>query len=136
MDNAVLKKRLSTFKSSKGSLTKVSDDVLVDVIRVWEQWTGKSTDLARELGLDKWQLVFLIKKAKQLKREGTFPVEGFKEIKLAEGNIGPFPPCTGIEVALDNGKLIRFSEVSQLVDFLRAVGGSCTAPACPPKKVA
>lgn len=120
MDNLVLKKRLSTFKSSKGSLTKVSDDVLVDVIRVWEQWTGKSTDLARELGLDKWQLIFLIKKAKQLKREGMFPVEGFKEIKVVEGS-GQLPPCTGIEVAWDNGKIIRFAEVSQLVDFLKKV---------------
>ena len=63
MDNAIIKKRLSTFKSSKGSLTRVSDDVLADVIRAWEQWTGKSTDLARELGVDKYQLVFLIKKA-------------------------------------------------------------------------
>ena len=72
MDNAILRKRLSTFKSSKGSLTRVSDEVLIDVIRAWEQWNGKSTDLGRELGIDKYQLVFLIKKAKQLKRTSSF----------------------------------------------------------------
>src|ERR1700722_20325289 len=111
MDNAILRKRLSTFKSSKGSLTRVSDDVLADVIRVWEQWSGKSTDLARELGVDKYQLVFLIKKAKQLKREGTFPVDGFKEIKLDPSTVaGVGTPC-GIEICWDNGKLIRFSQV-------------------------
>lgn len=123
MDNAIIKKRLSTFKSSKGSLTRVSDEVLADVIRAWEQWTGKSTDLARELGVDKYQLVFLIKKAKQLKREGTFPEDGFKEIKLAGAPVSGFAdgPCPGIELAWDNGKLIRFSQVEQLVDFLKKV---------------
>lgn len=120
MDNAILRKRLSTFKSSKGSLTRVSDDVLADVIRAWEQWTGKSMELARELGVDKYQLVFLIKKAKQLKREGTFPVDGFKEIKVEGAQLVGLSPC-GIELAWDNGKLIRFSQVEQLVDFLKKV---------------
>ena len=122
MDHAILKKRLSSFKSAKGSLTRVSDDVLVDVIRVWEQWNGKSTDLGRELGIDKYQLVFLIKKAKQLKREGIFPVDSFKEIKLEAPGSMPIvgSPC-GIEISWDNGKLIRFSQVEQLVDFLKKV---------------
>ena len=122
MDNAIIKKRLSTFKSSKGSLTRVSDEVLADVIRAWEQWSGKSTDLARELGVDKYQLVFLIKKAKQLKREGTFPEDSFKEIKIESSQAVGFGggPC-GIEMSWDNGKLIRFSEVSQLVEFLKKV---------------
>ena len=48
-------------------------------------------------------------------------MEGFKEIKIAEGSTGVLPPCTGIEVAWDNGKIIRFAEVSQLVDFLKKV---------------
>ena len=71
---------------------------------------------------NKYQLVFLIKKAKQLKREGTFPEDGFKEIKLdvpASGFAGG--PCQGIEIAWENGKLIRFSQVEQLVEFLKKV---------------
>jgi hypothetical protein len=122
MDHAILKKRLSSFKSAKGSLTRVSDDVLVDVIKAWEQWNGKSTDLGRELGIDKYQLVFLIKKAKQLKREGIFPVDSFKEIRIEEAGSIPnvSSPC-GIELSWDNGKLIRFSQVEQLVDFLKKV---------------
>ena len=122
MDHAVLKKRLSSFKSAKGSLTRVSDDVLADVIKVWEQWSGKSTDLGRELGIDKYQLVFLIKKAKQLKREGGFPEDSFKEIKVEVPGLVPVvsSPC-GIELSWENGKLIRFSQVEQLVDFLMKV---------------
>jgi len=120
MDNAILKKRLSTFKSSKGSLIRVSDDVLFDVIRVWEQWSRKSSELARELGIDIKQLVFLIKKAKQLKREGVFPEENFKEVKL-EGSVGPVGSSCGIEIMWDNGKVIRFAQVELLVEFLKKV---------------
>ena len=119
MDNAILKKRLSTFKSSKGSLVRVSEEVLFDVIRVWEQWNGKSSDLARELGIDIKQLVFLIKKAKQLKREGVFPEENFKEIKV-DGTSSAGGLC-GIELTWDNGKVIRFAQVEMLVDFLKKV---------------
>ena len=32
MDNSILKKRLNTFKSAKGTLRKVSDDVVIDVL--------------------------------------------------------------------------------------------------------
>ena len=120
MDNAILRKRLSTFKSSKGSLIKVSDEVLFDVIRVWEEWSGRSGDLSRELGIDIKQLVFLIKKAKQLKREGVFPVEGFKEIRVEGAEQAVGEPC-GIEVTWDKGKIIRFAQVDQLVDFLKKV---------------
>ena len=73
MDNAVIKKRLSTFKSSKGNLVKVSEDLLFDVIRAWESWTGSSTDLAKELGVNVKQVSFLVRKAKKLHREGRFP---------------------------------------------------------------
>jgi len=119
MDTGILRKRLSSFKSGKGSLTRVSDDVLIDVIRVWEEWpTGKSGELARELGVDSHQLVFLIKKAKQIKRAGNFPADGFKEIKIEGVSTGI--PC-GIELTWESGKVIRFNQVEQLVDFLKKV---------------
>lgn len=122
MENAILKKRLSTFKGSKGNLIKVSDDLLFDVIRGWEAWTGTSTDLARELGVHVKQLAFIVRKAKRLQREGKFPESEFKEIKVESGVAGSFAggPC-GIEIAWDNGKIIRFGQVEQLVDFLKKV---------------
>ena len=122
MDNAILRKRLSTFKSNKGNLIKVSDDLLFDIIRTWESWTGTSTELARELGLNVKQLGFIVSKAKKLQREGKFESD-FKEIKVegapeAQGFQGA--PC-GIELAWESGKIIRFSQVEQLVDFLKKV---------------
>ncbi len=124
MDNSILKKRLSTFKGSKGNLIRVSDDLLFDVIRSWESWTGTSTDLSKELGIHVKQLAFLVRKAKKLQREGRFPESEFKEIKLSDGagtEVSGLPPCSGIEVAWDNNKLIRFNQVEQLVEFLKKV---------------
>jgi hypothetical protein len=121
MDNAILRKRLSTFKTAKGNLTRVSDDVLFDVIRMWETWTGKSTDLARELGINVKQVGFLVKKAKKLSREGLMPNEGFKEIKIEPLGIASATNPCGIEISWDNNKIIRFAQVEQLVDFLKKV---------------
>jgi hypothetical protein len=121
MDNSVLKKRLMTFKGNKGNLIKVSDDLLYDIIRSWEAWSGTSTDLAKELGIHVKQLSFIVRKAKKLHREGRFPVEEFKEIKInsESGQIMELAPCSGVELVWSNGKVIRFSQVDLLVDFLK-----------------
>lgn len=124
MENAVLKKRLNTFKSSKGTLHQVGDEVVLDVLRTWENWPGKASELYRELGLSKMQMVTMIQKAKRLVKSGVVPPSDFKEIKIEDSGVTtPFAsgPCQGIEVSWDNGKLIRFMDVSQLVDFLKKV---------------
>jgi len=40
MDTITLKKKLSTYLSSKGNLRNVSDEVLYEVLLAWENWTG------------------------------------------------------------------------------------------------
>lgn len=120
MDNSVLKKRLNTYKTSKGTLKNVGDDVLMEVLRAWENWPGTTSDLYRDLGLSKTQLFILIKKAKRLVSSGAAAVSEFKEVKIG----GDAPSSGGtcrIEIAWDNGRLIRFAEVSQLIDFLKKV---------------
>jgi hypothetical protein len=119
VENAVLKKRLNTYKTAKGTLKNVSDDVVLEVLRSWEHWQGSSADLCREIGLSRMQLVTMIQNAKRLVKSGVVPPNDFKEIKLADA--GNFPPCSGIEICWDNGKLIRFNQVDQLVDFLKKV---------------
>ena len=125
MDLAALKKRLSTFRSEKGSITRVTDDVLVEVLIAWETWTGLAKDFYKEIGVSQTQMAGIIGKAKKLKREGRFPFEEFKEIKIQDSpsNIGSLHagPCLGVEMMWDNGKLIRFQQVEQLVDFLKKV---------------
>ncbi len=124
MDNSVLKKRLNTFKSEKGNLTRVSDDVVMEVLRAWENWPGKVMDLYRELGLSKMQMVTMIQKAKRLVKSGVVVESEFKELQIsaaAGGGGSGGVPCSGIELAWDGARMIRFSEVTQLVDFLKKV---------------
>lgn len=124
MDNAILKKRLSSFRSDKGTLSNVSDELLVDILLGWESWTGTAKDFYVSLGISKMQLGGLMGKAKKLRREG-FPTDGFKEIKIEEfpSNLSSLTsgPCQGVEILWDGGKLIRFPQVEQLIDFLKKV---------------
>ena len=120
MDNSVLKKRLNTYKTSKGTLKNVGDDVVMEVLRTWENWPGNAAELYRDLGLSKMQMVTMIQKAKRLVKSGVVPVSEFKEVKIDPGVAGGEGFCR-IEIAWDKGRLIRFAEVSQLVDFLKKV---------------
>lgn len=122
MDLAILKKKISTYRTQGGHLTKVSDELAMEILYAWEQWTGPSNGFYLAIGVNAKKMASVIGKAKKLKRDGHFPAEDFKEIKLADsGSAGSSFGPRGIEISWDNGRLIRFSEVSQLVDFLKKV---------------
>ena len=64
----------------------------------------------------------MIGKAKKLKREGYFPAEEFKELTVSSPLLADTTPChLPIIVKWEVGKEIGFSEVDQLVDFLKKV---------------
>jgi hypothetical protein len=120
MDNTVLKKKLSTFRSKEGYLIGVSADVLHELLRAWEGWTGDSKDFYRSIGVNQRQIAFLLGKAKKMAREGGFPAEEFRELQLpVSTGSGGGGPCIGIELQLDGGKIIRFPSVEPLIDFLK-----------------
>lgn len=121
METNVLKKRLNTYKSGKGNLTRVEDEVVMDVLRTWEHWQGSSADLYRELGVTKMQLVTMIQKGKRLVKKGVGTGCDFKEIKIR-----PEAKESGdkIELNWECGRTIRFSSVDQLIEFLDKVGKS------------
>lgn len=119
MELTVLKKRLNTYKSSKGKLTRIDDEVVMEVLRAWENWQGKTAALYRELGLSKMQMVRMIQKAKELVKKGVITGD-FKEIRVAPAAV--VESGDKIELIWDNGRQIRFSVVSQLIEFLREVG--------------
>lgn len=119
MDLIILKKRLSTFSTDKGRLKNVSDEVLIELLRAWESWTGKAKEFYEGLGVSKQAMATLIRKAKRLSREGAGG--DFKEMNI-ESILGPPPGAiVAIEVTWDNGKVIRFPLVDQLIDFLKKV---------------
>lgn len=123
MDLEILKKKVSSFRGDGGRVRKVNDELLMEILQAWEQWTGPAAGFSKSLGVSIKGMSSIIGKAKKLKREGHFPPEDFKEIKIAEsGSAGSgLPPCSGVEIAWDNGRLIRFTQVDQLIDFLKKV---------------
>lgn len=121
MDLEILKKRLSSYRTPKGRLTRVPDELLVDVLIAWEQWTGPASGFYAALGADHRKMAGLIGRAKKLKREGFFPEEAFKEIKISDPPMPGATTCQSIEIVWDNGKVIRFPQVDCLIDFLKKV---------------
>lgn len=119
MDIIILKKRLTTFQTDNGRLKNVSDELLIDLLRAWESWTGKAKEFYGGLGVSKQAMATLIRKAKKLSRDGAGGE--FKEVNIAS-ILGPAPSTiVAIEVTWDNGKVIRFPSVDQLIDFLKKV---------------
>ena len=106
MDNKVIRKRLNTFKSSGGTIRSVCDEVIIDVLRAWENWSGTTADLYRELGLSKMQLVTLLKKAKRLVRDGVVPEEEFKQVEVGPPEAPISVECRGmIELCWESNKV-------------------------------
>lgn len=122
MDNVTLKKKLSTYLSDKGQLRNLSDEVLFEVLIAWENWQGTGKEFYRSLGFSHRQLAGILGKAKKLKREGHFGESDFKPVKV-EG-AGPeytssTGPCGVAEIVWNGGKVIRFSQIEALLDFLK-----------------
>lgn len=80
MDLAILKKRLSSFRTEGGYIRGVSNELLIDILRAWETWTGKAKEFYTSLGLSSQQMATLIQKGKRIsKEEGS---SEFREIRV------------------------------------------------------
>ena len=121
MDVEVLRKKISTFRGEGGKVRITDDQLYMEILQSWEQWKGSSKDFFRTIGVSKSGLAAIIGKAKRMRREGHFPAEEFKEIKVTDSGSAVAGPCNGVEIIWENGKLIRFQQVEQLIDFLKKV---------------
>ena len=122
MEQAILKKRLNTFRTAKGKLCRVSDEVIMEVLRAWESWPSTSKEFYQNLGLSKQQLAILIKKGKKLVKSGIVTESEFSEIKVETPEVKEVVSC-GDKIVLkwEKGNIIHFSHVDQLIDFLKKV---------------
>ena len=122
MDLEILNKKVSSYRDGGGRVRKVSDELLIEILEAWEQWTGPAKGFYTALGVSAKGISSIIGKAKKLKREG-FPTGDFKEIQVESVSpvAGQPGPCNGIELIWDHGKVIRFQQVDQLIDFLKKV---------------
>ena len=120
MELEILKKKLSSYKGEGGRVTKVSDELLLEILCAWENWTGSARDFYRALGSNQKKMARMIGKAKQLKRDGhSMP---FQELTIdgVTDAVTTAPLTCDIEVQEQN-KLIRFRKVDLLVEYLKKV---------------
>lgn len=124
MDLEVLKKKISTYKGEGGRVSITSDELLIEVLLSWEQWTGPASGFCKAIGVSPKGISSIIGRAKKLRRDG-FPTDSFREISVQDSpsNLMSLTsgPCSGVEILWDGGKLIRFQQVEQLVEFLKKV---------------
>ncbi len=123
MDFTILKKKISSYRTEKGSLTKVPDELAMEILYCWEQWNGPASGFYQAIGINHVKMAGLMGRAKKLKREG-FGVSEFKEIQVetgtnTTGNTMSLAPCSGAEVVWNDGRVIRFSQVDLLLEFLK-----------------
>lgn len=127
MEITTLKKKLSTYLTESGRLRNVSDELLYELLNSWEEWTGTATEFYRAIGFTQKQMAKLIGKGKKLKREGYFgsgseyfkeiQVEGYQETQSPDGVYFSSPM---IELSQKNGTVIRFPQLSQLLEYLKS----------------
>ena len=118
MELEVLKKKISTFRGDGGRVRITDSGLLMEILLAWEQWKGPSKEFYKEIGVSQTGMASIIGRAKKLRREGHFPAEEFKEIKVESAAMGG-SPCSGIELSWTEGRIIRFPQVDQLLEFLK-----------------
>ena len=121
MDMDVLKKKISTFRGEGGRVRITDDALLMEILVAWEQWKGPIKKFYQAIGISHAGMASIMGKAKKLRREGHFPAEEFKEVKIADGGtqVSSLAGCNVIELSWENGRVIRFGQVEQLIDFLK-----------------
>ena len=122
MDMEVLKKKISTYRGPGGRVRITSEDLLLEILIAWENWTGPSSGFYSAMGVSQKGFASIIGRAKKLKRDGHFPDEAFKEVKVmnpSEATTEAEGDCRSpITMKWERGRIIRFSQVGQLVEFL------------------
>ena len=124
MDLTVLKKKISSYRTPKGRITSLPDELLGEILHAWEQWKGISSGFYTAIGADHRKMASLIGRAKKLKREGVFDGLEFTEVEVENAETRTissqdFKTTCGIELIWENDKIIRFSNSDLLLEFLR-----------------
>jgi len=123
MDLAILKKKISSYRTPKGQIRSLPDELLGEILSAWEQWTGSANGFYTAIGTNHHKMASMMGRAKKLKREGAFDGLSFTEIILEDSEVTEVSSKAitsgcGIELVWEN-KVIRFGTSDLLVDFLK-----------------
>jgi hypothetical protein len=122
MDLTVLSRKISSYRTPKGRITKLPNELLGEILHAWEQWAGTPAGFYKQLGVDFRKMGSMMGKAKQLKRDGAFDGLNFTEVVIedvATPKAASIVGCSEIELVWDNNKVIRFKTPELLVEFLK-----------------
>ncbi len=122
MDLTVLSRKISSYRTPKGRITKLPNELLGEILHAWEQWAGTPAGFYKQLGVDFRKMGSMMGKAKQLKRDGAFDGLNFTEVVIedvATSKAASIVGCSEIELVWDNNKVIRFKTPELLVEFLK-----------------
>ena len=117
MDLEILKKKLSAFKGEGGRIRNVSNELLLEVLSTWEQWTGSGKDFYRGIGISQKGIASVLGKAKRLKREGHSAP--FQELAIDSITTSTSPTLMCDIELQENNKIIRFGKVDLLLEYLK-----------------
>lgn len=122
MDLTVLSRKISSYRTPKGRITKLPNELLGEILHAWEQWAGTPAGFYKQLGVDFRKMGSMMGKAKQLKRDGAFDGLNFTEVVIEDAatpKATSISGCSEIELVWDNNKVIRFKTPELLVEFLK-----------------
>lgn len=118
MDFEVMKKKLDAYRRPKGQFRGVKDELLLELLRMWEAHTGPSVEVAKKLGMKGRQLGRLVQQARKLVAMSDTADPAFQALDIQPA-AGAVQPMTGIEMTWGGDKLVRFPSVDLLIDFLK-----------------
>jgi hypothetical protein len=118
MDFDTLRKKLDAYKTPGGSYKNIKSELLVELLRIWEEHSGPSTALAKQLGMKSGQLARQIREARKAAARGESIDPAFEALQVQSS---AERDTAGVEIVLSWGgdKLVKFQNVDLLVDFLR-----------------
>ncbi len=118
MDFDILRKKLDAYKTPGGSYKNIKSELLVELLRAWEEHKGPSTVLAKQLGMKRGQLARQIREARKAAVLGEAIDPAFQVLQVQSP---PEGVSAGSEIVLSWGgdKVVKFPSVDLLVDFLR-----------------
>ena len=126
MDMMLLSKKISSYRTATGRITRLPDELAYEILLAWEEWSGPASGFYKALGADYRKMAKVMGRAKKLKREGAFDDSQFKEVRLSGDEVADSSPASsssGVVLRWDKKRVIRFSGVDQLIEFLNKMGG-------------
>ncbi len=82
MDFETVRKKLDAFKTPGGSYKNIRSELLVELLRMWEEHKGPSTLLAKQLGMTAGQLARQIREARKAAACGNAIDPAFQALQV------------------------------------------------------